>query len=165
MWVRAFASSTSSWATDLSIQLMKPDFWFFRWVRRGEVIFFFVLKFTLSALSFSGSQMKLVKQVFVLCRRWPQVVFHPWLSWTVSRDDVDSAQRWAKLLMQNSQFCLAIYKAFNHHNMAESASGQGEANPAVWLATRAVKMGPACLSRLGFFALVPKEKVIFLAIQ
>ena len=49
--------------------------------------------------------------------------------------------------------------------MAESASGQDEANPAFWLATRAEKMGPARLSRLGFFALVPKEKVIFLAIQ
>ena len=49
--------------------------------------------------------------------------------------------------------------------MTESASGQDEANPAFWLATRAEKMGPACLSRFGFFALVPKEKVIFLAIQ
>ena len=44
--------------------------------------------------------------------------------------------------------------------MAESASGQGEANPAVWVAARAEKMGPARLSRLEFFALVPKEKVI-----
>ena len=49
--------------------------------------------------------------------------------------------------------------------MADSASGQGEANPAVWLAARAEKMGPARLSRLGFFALVAKEKVIFLVVQ
>ena len=41
--------------------------------------------------------------------------------------------------------------------MAESASGQDEANPAFWLATQA--------GRSGFPALVPLEKVLFLAIQ
>ena len=41
--------------------------------------------------------------------------------------------------------------------MAESASGQDEANPAFWLATQA--------GRSGFPALVPLEKVFFLAIQ
>ena len=41
MWVRAFASSTSSWAIDLSIQLMKPDFWFFPWVSVAKSFFFF----------------------------------------------------------------------------------------------------------------------------
>ena len=41
--------------------------------------------------------------------------------------------------------------------MAESASGQGEANPALWLATQA--------GRSGFPALVPLEKVLVLAIQ
>ena len=42
--------------------------------------------------------------------------------------------------------------------MAESARGQNEANPAFSLATRAGKMGS------GFPALVPQEKVLFLAI-
>ena len=41
--------------------------------------------------------------------------------------------------------------------MAESASGQDEANPVFWLATQA--------GRSGFPALVPLEKVPFLAIQ
>ena len=42
--------------------------------------------------------------------------------------------------------------------IAESARGQDEANPAFWFATQAGKMGS------GFPALVPQEKVLFLAI-
>ena len=49
--------------------------------------------------------------------------------------------------------------------MAEIASGQDEANPVFWFATRADKMGPARLSRPGSPALISQEKVIFLAIQ
>ena len=40
--------------------------------------------------------------------------------------------------------------------MAESVSGQDEANPAFWLATRAVKIGPSC--PLGISRVVPRKK-------
>ena len=41
--------------------------------------------------------------------------------------------------------------------MANSASGQDESNPALWLATRAGRMEPSC--PLGTTRLVPQEKI------
>ena len=45
--------------------------------------------------------------------------------------------------------------------MAESASGQDEANPAFWLATQAGKMGHFC--PLGISRVGPARKVLLLA--